>query len=160
MTTHFDEGDEGQDIDPDDPLTVILRPSSAEYLGPPPGRYETIRRGANRRRLLRATVGAGATCAVIVLAALPFRLAHHDSPTTPTVPLAPPPASSAPTAPPSPAPSATKVPTPRVSASQSSPADVRNPSRTPAPTMEPSRVPTASASASAPSSAPSTIAGR
>lgn len=160
MTTHFDEGEEGQDIDPDDPLTVILRPSSAEYLGPPPGRYETIRRGANRRRLLRATVGAGATCAVIVLAALPFRLAHHDSPTTPTVPLAPPPASSAPTAPPSPAPSATKVPTPRVSASQSSPADVRNPSRTPAPTMEPSRVPTASASASAPSSAPSTIAGR
>ena len=158
MTTHFDEGEEGQDIDPDDPLTVILRPSSAEYLGPPPGRYETIRRGANRRRLLRATVGAGATCAVIVLAALPFRLAHHDSPTTPTVPLAPPPASSAPTAPPSPAPSATKVPTPRVSASQSSPADVRNPSRTPAPTMEPSRVPTASASA--PSSAPSTIAGR
>ncbi|UXX95632.1 hypothetical protein N7U49_34055 [Streptomyces sp. AD2-2] len=35
MTTHFDEGDEGPDIDPDDPLTVILRPSS-DYLGPPP----------------------------------------------------------------------------------------------------------------------------
>ena len=102
MTTRFDEGDEGPDIDPDDPLTVILRPSSAEYLGPPPGRYETIRRGANRRRLLRATIGAGATCAVIVLAALPFHLAHHDSPTTPTVPLAPPPASSAPATPPSP----------------------------------------------------------
>ncbi|WP_033282605.1 hypothetical protein [Streptomyces sp. NRRL F-525] len=158
MTTHFDEGDEGPDIDPDDPLTVILRPSSAEYLGPPPGRYETIRRGANRRRLLRATVGAGATCAVIVLAALPFRLAHHDSPTTPTVPLAPPPASSAPTTPPSPDPSATQVPAPRASASQSSSADPRNPSRTPVPTMEPSRAPTASASA--PSSAPSTIAGR
>ncbi|MFF5297820.1 hypothetical protein ACFY5F_00505 [Streptomyces sp. NPDC013161] len=162
MTTRFDEGDEGPDIDPDDPLTVILRPSSAEYLGPPPGRYETIRRGANRRRLLRATVGAGATCAVIVLAALPFRLAHHDSPTTPTVPLAPPPASSVPTTPPSPATSATQVPTPRASASQSSSADPRNPSRTPVPTMEPSRAPTASASApsSVPTSVPSSTTGR
>ena len=162
MTTRFDEGDEGPDIDPDDPLTVILRPSSAEYLGPPPGRYETIRRGANRRRLIRATVGAGATCAVIVLAALPFRLAHHDSPTTPTVPLAPPPASSAPATPPSPDPSATQVPAPRASASQSSSADARNPSRTPVPTMEPSRAPTASASTSAshPSSAPSSTAGQ
>ncbi|WOX12932.1 hypothetical protein [Streptomyces sp. N50] len=162
MTTHFDEGDEGPDIDPDDPLTVILRPSSAEYLGPPPGRYETIRRGANRRRLLRATVGAGATCAVIVLAALPFRLAHHDSPTTPTVPLAPPPASSAPTTPPSPAPAATQVPSPRASASQSSPTASRNPSRTPVPTMEPSRAPTASASApsSVPTSVPSATTGQ
>ncbi|MBK3581887.1 hypothetical protein JHN63_50745, partial [Streptomyces sp. MBT65] len=87
MTTHFDEGDGEPGRDLDDPLTVILRPSSAEYLGPPPGRYETIRRGANRRRLLRATIGAGATCAVLVLAALPFRLAHHDAPATPTVPL-------------------------------------------------------------------------
>ncbi|WP_328678320.1 hypothetical protein [Streptomyces sp. NBC_00343] len=145
MTTHFDEGDEGHDIDPDDPLTVILRPSSAEYLGPPTGRYETIRRGANRRRLLRATVGAGATCAVIVLAALPFRPAHHDSPTTPTVPLAPPPASSSPT--PSPAPSATKAPTPRASANPSSPADARDPSHTSVPTMEPSKTPTTSTSA-------------
>ncbi|MFD4562392.1 hypothetical protein ACFWP5_50225 [Streptomyces sp. NPDC058469] len=152
MTTHFDEGDEGPDIDLDDPLTVILRPSSSEYLGPPPGRYESIRRGANRRRLLRATIGAGATCAVIVLAALPFRLAHHDSPTTPTVPLAPPPASSSPTAPPSS--SATRAPSP--TASPSSPAGSRNPSRTPVPTMEPSTAPTASASASAsaPGSAP------
>ncbi|WP_327400977.1 hypothetical protein OG194_12655 [Streptomyces sp. NBC_01288] len=151
MTTRFDEGDEGHDIDPDDPLAVILRPSSAEYLGPPAGRYETIRRGANRRRLLRATVGAGATCAVIVLAALPFRLAHHDSPTTPTVPLAPPPASSAPTTPPaSSAPSATKVPSP--TASPSSPTDPRIPSRTPVSTTAPSRVPTESASA--PSSEP------
>ncbi|WP_405974251.1 hypothetical protein OG496_39375 [Streptomyces sp. NBC_00988] len=148
MTTHFDEGDEGPDIDPDDPLTVILRPSS-EYLGPPPGRYETIRRGANRRRLLRATVGAGATCAVIVLAALPFRLAHHDSPTTPTVPLAPPPASTSPTPPP--APSATRAPSPRASETPSSPADARNPSHTAVPTTEPSKAPTASASA--PSSA-------
>ncbi|WP_369190402.1 hypothetical protein [Streptomyces sp. R08] len=149
MTTHFDEGDEGPDIDPDDPLTVILRPSS-DYLGPPPGRYETIRRGAHRRRLLRATIGAGATCAVIVLAALPFRLAHHDTPTTPTVPLAPPPASSSPT--PTPAQSAAKSPSP--TAIPSSPVDPRVPSRTPIPTTEPSRVPTSpSASASAPETA-------
>ncbi|MGW0831317.1 hypothetical protein [Streptomyces prunicolor] len=153
MTTHFDEGDGEPGRDLDDPLTVILRPSSNEYLGPPTGRYESIRRGANRRRLLRATVGAGATCAVLVLAALPFRLAHHDSPTTPTVPLAPPPASSGPTTPPSPAPSATRAPTP--TASPSSPADSRAPGRTMVPTTEPSRDPSASASASAaaPSSA-------
>ncbi|MGQ4429517.1 hypothetical protein [Streptomyces sp. SAS_260] len=155
MTTHFDEGDEGPDIDPDDPLTVILRPSS-DYLGPPPGRYETIRRGAHRRRLLRATIGAGATCAVIVLAALPFRLAHHDTPTTPTVPLAPLPASSSPiptpTPTPTPAQSAAKSPSP--TAVPRSPVDPRVPSRTPIPTTEPSRVPTSpSASASAPETA-------
>ena len=144
MTTHFDEEDEGREPDfaLDDPLTVILRPSSAEYLGPPPGRYESIRRGANRRRLLRAAAGAGATCAVLVLAALPFRLAHHDSPVTPTVPLAPPPASSSPATPPTPP--VTKAPTPTPSA---------DPSRTSAPTTEPSRIPTASASASASSTA-------
>lgn len=141
MTTHFDEGDGEPGRDLDDPLTVILRPSSTEYLGPPTGRYESIRRGANRRRLLRATLGAGATCAVIVLAALPFRLSHHDSPTTPTVPLAPPPASSsAPRASPSQAPSATKAPSSTPTASPSSPADVRTPSRTVVPTTEPSRV--------------------
>ncbi|WP_078622943.1 hypothetical protein [Streptomyces prunicolor] len=141
MTTHFDEGDGEPGRDLDDPLTVILRPSSTEYLGPPTGRYESIRRGANRRRLLRATLGAGATCAVIALAALPFRLSHHDSPTTPTVPLAPPPASSsAPTASPSQAPSATKAPSSTPTASPSSPADVRTPSRTVVPTTEPSRV--------------------
>ncbi|MFJ8142192.1 hypothetical protein [Streptomyces sp. NPDC096013] len=154
MTTHFDEGDEGRDIDPDDPLTVILRPSS-DYLGPPPGRYETIRRGAHRRRLLRATIGAGATCAVIVLAALPFRLAHHDTPTTPTVPLAPPPASSSPSPTPTPAQSAARSPSP--TAIPGSPLDPRVPSRTPIPTTEPSRVPTSpSDSASAPQAATGT----
>ncbi|MGW3101860.1 hypothetical protein [Streptomyces sp. NPDC001100] len=151
MTTHFDEEDEGRESDfaLDDPLTVILRPSSAEYLGPPPGRYESIRRGANRRRLLRAAAGAGATCAVLVLAALPFRLAHHDSPVTPTVPLAPPPVSSSPTTPPTPpaTPPATQASTPSA-----------DPSSTSAPTTEPSRIPTASASA--PSSAPASPTSR
>ncbi|WP_262059158.1 hypothetical protein [Streptomyces sp. STR69] len=146
MTTHFDEEDEGREPDfaLDDPLTVILRPSSAEYLGPPPGRYESIRRGAHRRRLLRAAAGAGATCAVLVLAALPLRLAHHDAPVTPTVPLAPPPASSTPTTP-APLP-ATKAPSASV-----------DPSRTSAPTTEPSRTPTASASATSRTVAPSAV---
>ncbi|MEW1645635.1 hypothetical protein [Streptomyces sp. NPDC091219] len=138
MTTHFDEGGEGRDIDPDDPLTVILRPSS-DYLGPPPGRYEAIRRGAGRRRLLRATIGAGATCAVIVLAALPFRLAHHDAPVTPTVPLAPPPARSSP----APTPSQSAATSPSPTAVPRSPEDPRLPSRTPTPSTEPSRVPAA-----------------
>ncbi|WP_406453963.1 hypothetical protein OH768_15290 [Streptomyces sp. NBC_01622] len=142
MTTHFDEEDEGREPDfaLDDPLTVILRPSSAEYLGPPPGRYESIRRGAHRRRLLRAAAGAGATCAVLVLAALPFRLAHHDTPVTPTVPLAPPPASSSPTTGrPTTAPTrpATKAPTPSA-----------DPSHASVPTMEPSTAPSAQTSAS------------
>ncbi|MET7569936.1 hypothetical protein ABZT04_15745 [Streptomyces sp. NPDC005492] len=142
MTTHFDEEDEGLDADRplDDPLTVILRPSSSTYLGPPPGRYESIRRGAGRRRLLRAAVGAGATCAVIVLATLPFRLAGHDSPTTPTVPLAPPAASSGPTA--SPTPSASTAPTPSVR--PGSPEASRDPSRASTPTTEPSMAPTTS----------------
>jgi len=142
LTTHFDEEDEGREPDfaLDDPLTVILRPSSAEYLGPPSGRYESIRRGAHRRRLLRAAAGAGATCAVLVLAALPFRLAHHDTPVTPTVPLAPPPASSSPaTSRPTtaPTPSATKAPTPSA-----------DPSHASVPTTAPSTAPTAQTSAS------------
>ncbi|MFD1274321.1 hypothetical protein ACFQ51_29965 [Streptomyces kaempferi] len=49
--------DDGPDSEPDDPLAVILRPSS-DYLGPPASRYEAIRRGAARRRLLRAAAGA------------------------------------------------------------------------------------------------------
>ncbi|MFE2419213.1 hypothetical protein [Streptomyces hokutonensis] len=146
MTTHFDEEDEGREPDfaLDDPLTVILRPSSAEYLGPPVGRYESIRRGAHRRRLLRAAAGAGATCAVLVLAALPFRLAHRDTPVTPTVPLAPPPLSSTPTTPP--APPATQAPSPSA-----------DPSRTSVPSMEPSRAPTAPASLASRTAAPSAI---
>ena len=145
MTTHFDEEDEGREADfaLDDPLTVILRPSS-EYLGPPPGRYESIRRGAHRRRLLPAAAGAGATSAVLVLAALPFRLAHHDTPVTPTVPLAPPPASSSPTTPPTPP--ATKAPTPSA-----------DPSRTSLHTAEPSTAPSAPASSASRTVAPSAV---
>ncbi|MEU9209770.1 hypothetical protein AB0D27_17915 [Streptomyces sp. NPDC048415] len=95
MITHSDDG---PDFEPDDPLALILRPPS-DYLGPPPGRYEAIRRGAARRRLLRTAAGAGLACAVAALIALPLHTAMPKAPTSPTVPLAPPPASSPSTAP-------------------------------------------------------------
>lgn len=95
MITHPDEG---PDHNPDDPLTVILRPPG-QYLGAPPGRYEAIRRGASRRRLLRAAAGAAVTCGVAALVILPLRLTGSDGAGSPAVPLAPPPASS-PSAPP------------------------------------------------------------
>ncbi|MDX3646477.1 hypothetical protein P1P70_45370, partial [Streptomyces sp. MB09-02B] len=63
--------DEGPDFEPDDPLTVLLRPP-ADRLGPPPGRYETIRRTAARRRLVRAAAGAAAACATVALIVLPL----------------------------------------------------------------------------------------
>ncbi|MER7485903.1 hypothetical protein ABTY20_08345 [Streptomyces sp. NPDC126497] len=86
MITHVDDDPE---FDPDDPLAVLLRPTS-DRLGPPAGRYEEIRRGAARRRLARAAVGAGLTCAVAVLVALPLWPSAPDGPVSPTVPLAPP----------------------------------------------------------------------
>ncbi|MFE2587213.1 hypothetical protein [Streptomyces sp. NPDC059378] len=98
--------DEGPDFDPDDPLAVILRPAP-EYLGPPPGRYEAIRRSAGRRRLLRAAAGFGLTCAAAVLVALPLHPSTPEAPVSPVVPLAPPPAGS-----PSAAPEVTASPAP------------------------------------------------
>ncbi len=93
MITHADEDPE---FEPDDPLAVLLRPTS-EHLGPPPGRFETIRRRAARRRLVRTAVGAGVTCAVALLVALPLQnAATSDRPVTPTVPLAPPPVTTTP----------------------------------------------------------------
>ncbi|MFJ8023183.1 hypothetical protein [Streptomyces sp. NPDC096311] len=112
MITHPDEG---PDFEPDDPLAVILRPAS-DYLGPPPGRYEVIRRGAARRRLLRAAVGVGSVCAVAALVALPVRLSTSQAPASPAVPLAPPASEGRPSSVP-PSPSASPVPV--------------NPSRTP-----------------------------
>ncbi|MFI1441989.1 hypothetical protein [Streptomyces fructofermentans] len=108
MTTRFDEGPE---FEPDDPLAVILRPPS-DYLGPPPGRYEAIRRAAVRRRVLRVAVGAGLTCAAAFLVALPLQVTTPEAPVSPTVPLAPPPPTVGTTDPtPSGPPSA--LPTPR-----------------------------------------------
>jgi hypothetical protein len=112
LITHSDEGPE---FEPDDPLAVILRPAS-DYLGPPPGRFEEIRRGAARRRLVRAAVGVGLTCAVAALVVLPLQSSTPDKPVSPTIPLAPPPVSS-PSATPTPSASpepAEARPTPQV----------------------------------------------
>ncbi|MER6182687.1 hypothetical protein [Streptomyces sp. NPDC001652] len=92
--------DDDPDLDPDDPLTVLLRPP-ADHLGPPAGRYEAIRRGATRRKLLRAAAGTAVVCGLAAAVLLPLRLTTSEAPATPTVPLAPPPASSSPTGPPS-----------------------------------------------------------
>ena len=135
MITHPDEG---PDHDPDDPLTVILRPPG-EYLGAPPGRYEAIRRGASRRRLLRAAAGAAVTCGVAALVILPLRLTGTDGAGSPVVPLAPPPASSPSVPshrPASPAPESPR-PTP----------DPRTGAPTAVPTMRSSTTPTARPSA-------------
>ncbi|MEU3507572.1 hypothetical protein ABZ733_06540 [Streptomyces longwoodensis] len=143
-------GDQRLDDDlgfgPDDPLAVILRPGSG-HLGPPPGRYEAIRRAAARRRLVRTAAGAGLTCAVAALTAFLLAPGASEAPTRPTVPLAPPPpASSAPAVP---APSASRPPTTPPS---------RSPS--PSPSSEPSRTPGARTGPSAaPRTAPSTDRG-
>lgn len=106
--------DEGPEFEPDDPLAVILRPPSA-YLGPPPGRFESVRRGAARRRLVRTVAGVGLACAAAALVALPLRnAAPADKPVSPTVPLAPPSVSDSP----SPTPSPTASPEPAESPSR------------------------------------------
>ncbi|WP_448330252.1 hypothetical protein [Streptomyces sp. DSM 41534] len=103
MTPRFDDGPEydgpecdGLEPSPEDPLAVILRPTS-DHLGPPPGRYEAIRRAAARRKLLRTAAGVGVSCAVAALIALPLRMTAPETPARPTVPLAPP--TTGPTAP-------------------------------------------------------------
>ncbi|MFD3379120.1 MULTISPECIES: hypothetical protein [unclassified Streptomyces] len=112
--------EDGPDLEPDDPLAVILRPASG-YLAPPPGGYEAIRRDASRRRVLRAAAGVGLSCVAAALIALPFRLAASDAPVSPTVPLAPPPASS-PSTPPTPSRSPEPA-TPSPSPSRPGPSD-------------------------------------
>ncbi|MFF7767270.1 hypothetical protein ACFZC7_12280 [Streptomyces massasporeus] len=107
MTTRLD--DDGPQSGPDDPLAVILRPSSPDYLGAPPGQYETIRRRATRRRLLRTAAGAGLCCVAAVLIAVPLRHTAPERPTTPTIPMAPP---ASRTAPPTPSASPTPEPSP------------------------------------------------
>ncbi|MET8949972.1 hypothetical protein ACWEO4_22135 [Streptomyces sp. NPDC004393] len=159
MTTRFDDGSDGPEFGPDDPLAVILRPAS-EHLGPPPGRYEAIRRAAARRRVLRAAAGAGVTCAVAVLIGLGVQLTTPQSPASPVVPLAPPPAHGR-TLPPTPSasPSQTRPPgsaTPeptrtRRSDASVTPSRVAVPTRRPSPTPTPVRVePSASATSLAP----------
>ncbi|WP_078491875.1 hypothetical protein [Streptomyces yerevanensis] len=157
MTTRFDDG--GPEPGPDDPLAVILRPPS-DHLAPPLGRYESIRRGAARRRLLRAAAGAGLSCAVAALAALPL-LRTSDAPASPTPPLAPPPATSpstppAPSTPPSTSPDSANPSAPSPGPSSPQPtaetptdaSDVPSPPRTSTPTS----APTADTAAPAPTS--------
>ncbi|MFD7404459.1 hypothetical protein ACFV7R_17670 [Streptomyces sp. NPDC059866] len=143
MTTRFDDGPE---FDPDDPLAVLLRPPS-DHLGPPPGRYEAIRRAATRRRLLCTAAGVGVSCAVAALIALPLHLAAPETPRSPTVPLAPPPASGPATPPPS-TPSPSRPPstrpepaTPRPTTSPL-PDEPGTPTSPALPTQEPSVTPT------------------
>ncbi|WP_329414137.1 hypothetical protein OG802_25895 [Streptomyces sp. NBC_00704] len=174
MITPADDFDDGPDLDPDDPLTVILRPP-AGHLGPPPGRYEQIRRGATRRRTLRAA-GVGAACAVTVLAVLlPLRSASSDAPARPTTPLAPPPVTGGPSTGPRPVPSlppprsterptrgadATHAPgTPAAATGTAAPDTDRTGRSSPTPvaqdTTSPRRVAQSSTRSSAPSTAPS-----
>jgi hypothetical protein len=160
LITHSDDGPE---LEPDDPLAVILRPPS-DHLGPPAGRYEAIRRRASRRRLLRATAGAALTCGVAALIVLPLRWSAPEAPATPTVPLAPPPATSPSTVP---TPTATPEPVrpspsmaPRTTAPSSGP-PVSTPTRarsaTPAqPSVERSVEPSAVRTGARPTSASST----
>ncbi|MET9759342.1 hypothetical protein ABZ016_09825 [Streptomyces sp. NPDC006372] len=103
MTTRLD--DDGPEFGPDDPLAVILRPSSPDHLSAPSGHYETIRRRATRRRLLRTAAGAGLLCATAVLLALPLRLTSPEPPGSPTIPMAPPSRDTTPSPPASPSPS-------------------------------------------------------
>ncbi|EFL33552.1 predicted protein [Streptomyces viridochromogenes DSM 40736] len=122
MTTRLD--DDGPEFGSDDPLAVILRPSSPDYLSAPSGHYEAIRRRATRRRLLRTAAGAGLLCATAALLALPLRLTSPEPPGSPTIPMAPPsrttappPSSPSPSGPTSDAPTgpASGVPTDRAS---------------------------------------------
>ncbi|WP_206319758.1 hypothetical protein [Streptomyces zingiberis] len=107
MTTRFDDE---REFGADDPLAVLLRPP-ADPLTPPPGHFETVRRSASRRRLLRTAAVTAVTCAVGLLAVVPVRLMTPEAPTVPAPPMAPPPASSRP-APPSPEESGPERPEP------------------------------------------------
>ncbi|MEU6354276.1 hypothetical protein ABZ896_33945 [Streptomyces sp. NPDC047072] len=141
MITHSDEGP-----DPDDELAVLLRPP-AEFLGAPPGHYEAIRRGASRRKALRAAVGAAATCAVAALVVLPLRLTSSDGPTTPTIPMAPPSATT-------PAPDRSATPVPSAVPSKAPGPDDSTPTSRP---LLPSATPSDMSSNQAPAVEPSTV---
>ncbi|EGX60867.1 hypothetical protein SZN_05417 [Streptomyces zinciresistens K42] len=130
MTTHRDDDLNGPEFGPDDPLAVVLRPAP-EHLAAPPGRYEAVRRRAARRRLARTAAGAGVTCAVALLVALPLVTRSPDGATTPAPPLAPPPASG-PVTSPDPAPPERRSAPPRPTEASEPP--VPTPSR---PTVNP-----------------------
>ncbi|MFE2039347.1 hypothetical protein ACFXAZ_00180 [Streptomyces sp. NPDC059477] len=150
---------QGDGASDDDPLAVILRPAAGDRLAPPPGRYETIRRGAARRRMLRVAAGAGLACAVAALIALPvYQRTIPDTPRQPTVPLAPPGPTPG-TSTPMPSPSASAPPSPAPSgAPPSDPSDMVTPgpsTSTPMPNPTPTEMSTSPAADRAgPSSVP------
>ncbi|MCX2927362.1 hypothetical protein [Streptomyces sp. NEAU-W12] len=153
MITHSDEG---PDFDPDDPLAVILRPPS-EHLGPPPGRYQAIRRGAARRKLLRGAAGAAVTCGVAALVVLPLRLSTSGAPGPSTPPMAPPPPATSPATVPTPSTVPTRAPDPAPSTAQEAvrPTPVPQtpttaPTSLPAPADATPRAPTGSSTRTAP----------
>ncbi|MFG1805049.1 hypothetical protein [Streptomyces sp. NPDC049040] len=86
MIAHSDNGPGSSD--PDDPLTILLRPTP-EYAGAPAGRYQAIRRKAARRRLLRTAAGVGVSCAVAAIVTLPLLLKSAQDPASPASPAAP-----------------------------------------------------------------------
>ena len=141
--------EDGPDLEPDDPLAVILRPASG-YLAPPPGGYEAIRRDASRRRVLRAAAGVGLSCVAAALIALPFRLAAPDTPVSPTVPMAPP-STSNPSTPPTPSASPPEPATPSPSRAPSDSAPSADPS---VPDGSTAPTPTKPTGSTAPGSAP------
>ncbi|MFF4274703.1 hypothetical protein [Streptomyces sp. NPDC001536] len=138
--------DDDPGLDPDDPLTILLRPP-ADRLGPPPGRYEAIRRGATRRKLLRAAAGTAVACGLAAAVLLPLRLTTSEAPASPTVPLAPPPASSGPATvpPPSAVPSTAGEPSAGQSSAVPSPTETSVPVSPRVPSATPSTAPTPTA---------------
>jgi hypothetical protein len=130
------QSDDGQGLDPDDPLTVLLQPTP-DQLGLPPGRYRAIRRSAARRRLLRVAAGVGLSAAAATLVTLSLHLTGHQTPTPPAGPLGPP-MTSSPAPAPSRPPTHTPMPTPtRIGITPAVP-DAGLPPTTPAPTGDPS----------------------
>ncbi|WP_194899474.1 hypothetical protein, partial [Catenulispora pinisilvae] len=86
------EGIDGDAIDGDDELTVLLRPG-VHLLAPPPGSFQQIRRRAARRRLIRAAttagVGVGTAMAIAVVTVAVWPSGNTLGP-TPVAPHGPP----------------------------------------------------------------------
>jgi hypothetical protein len=90
--------DPGNPEETGDDLLVTLRRHGDEILLAPPGSFERIRRGAARRRRVRAAV-AGGLAAVAVAVVLPMYLEGTPVTTVPAPSLVPPAASGAPSRP-------------------------------------------------------------
>jgi hypothetical protein len=94
----------------DDLLVTLLRPEP-EALPMRPGSFDSIRRGATRRRRIRAALGGGLVAAAVAVALPTFLAGSPRTNTVPVTPLAP----SGVSARHSPTPRPTATPTPSVS---------------------------------------------